>query len=217
MTSRSEVRVSRSRRPCAGRVDSGGAALLEFAIVLPLLALLIIWVGSLGLAISQLVWVSESSYAAAVAGAEDRSTSEDSAEGLFGRLFQLRHGVTGAALELRSNEASVVGTDIGGEPPLLSLSVALASKPMLGFLPTLDLGLTTVVSRLSIVGDVGDLSEPQNITGECPEGWQLSCGACGACPTEPDDPTDPPRIPPTVGSGADLLRWVDEYEIASSG
>jgi len=215
ISSRSPVRIGRHPRPSSSRVDSGGAALLEFAIVLPILALLIIWVGSLGLAISQLVWVSESSYAAAVAGAEDRSTSETSAEGLFGRLFELRHGANGAAVELRNNQASLVGTDGGGEPPLLFLSVAVGSRPVFSFLPTLDLGLTTVVSRLSSVGDVGDLSRPQNIDGECPQGWQLSCGVCGDCPTPPDNPAPPVKIPGAIGRGGGIEAW-DDYEMATA-
>ena len=52
-------------RPIAPSLrGSRGAALLEFAVVVPLLIFVCLWVGSLGFAISQLVWLSEASYAA---------------------------------------------------------------------------------------------------------------------------------------------------------
>lgn len=174
-------------RPIAPSLrGSRGAALLEFAVVVPLLIFVCLWVGSLGFAISQLVWLSEASYAAVVAGAEERSTSVATTEGFVDELFTSRHG---GGLEgpivLSNREAEVLndsGTDSGdssGQAPLISLTVKLVSQPVLGFLPVLDLGLTTVVSRLTVGGDPGDYSEPENIDEACSSGWVLPCGSCG--------------------------------------
>jgi hypothetical protein len=165
---------------------SRGAALLEFAVVVPLLIFVCLWVGSLGFAISQLVWLSEASYAAVVAGAEERSTSVATTEGFVDELFTSRHGRGLEGPIVLSNREAEVRNDLGtddsgpsGQAPLISLTVALESRPLLGFLPVLDLGLTTVVSRLTVGGDPGDLSEPGNIESACSGEWQLPCGSCG--------------------------------------
>ncbi|MFM1848230.1 MAG: hypothetical protein RL417_1704 [Pseudomonadota bacterium] len=164
-----------------------GAALLEFALIIPLLVLLCFWVGSLGFAIARLVWLSEASYAAVVAGAEDGSSSASTAENLLEDLFERRHGAD-SSITLVRREGVVRGVEStdsqgsGQQAPLVALSVELGSSPLFGVLPVLSLGLETVVARLTVGGgNQGgeDLSRPSDIPGACSSGWRLPCGACG--------------------------------------
>jgi len=180
--------VQRGPSPPAGAVrpreSSRGAALLELAIVVPLLVFVCIWVGSLGFAISRLVWLSEASYAAVVAGAEDPSSSASIAENVVDELFTQRHN-SESGLVLQARAATLITEGSGDsatsveQAPLISLSVELASNPLFGFLPVIDLGLTTVISRLTVGRATDDLSQSSNIPGYCDEGWQLPCGTCG--------------------------------------
>lgn len=160
------------------RTSSRGAALLEFAVVIPLIILVSVWVGTLGFAIAQLVWLSESSYAAALAGAEDRSSTVSTAEGAFLRLHNDRHGSSSVVVLNGDPHGAVIETN-STQSPLVTLGVSIGSRP-LGGLPSLSLGLTTVVARLTPGGDPGDLSEPANISGACNDGWSLECGTCGS-------------------------------------
>jgi len=183
------------RLPVEGPPERG-AALIELAIVVPLLALLLFGVFSLGRAISQLAWVSQSSYAAVVAGGESvGAIVQTQSNSTFSALFDVLNSSNGRQLR-GAGGGSGVASSLDQANRLVKVSVDVETSPIGGFW-SLPVKLDTVGPLLTSERLPGNLSTFENAS-PCANGapLQLPCGRC-SCPSS--SPKPPPVLGPMVG------------------
>lgn len=181
-------------KSCSAKKEIRGAALIEFAVVFPLLVLLLVGVYSLGRAIAQLAWLSQSSYAAVVAGGESvRSVVESESTVTFQSLFNVLNGKNGSQLGGPDSDSGMVTTTLDQAKRLVTVNVDVQTVPLAGMW-SLPMRLETVGPLLTLERAPGNLSTFENVS-PCPGGapLQYPCGNC-SCPASPN-----PKPPPQLG------------------